>query len=185
MAPCKPISNIVDSMEIVACSFIIDSVVKLYHAAAKTVCVLVLILSQKHTPNPPHQWTVCSQSHTGGPVYLLQPLESFKLFYLNLRACWGVSGTKMIFCVLNLGHVQFYFILKLLNCLLVDLEVKVFVLLLFSRTPSGLVWGAAPSFSFPVSSSPSNWPSTTGGWTQRTSLRSESTRMQTRSVFFS
>ena len=34
VAPCKPISNIVDSMEIVACSFIIDSVVKVYMAAA-------------------------------------------------------------------------------------------------------------------------------------------------------
>lgn len=29
VAQCKPISNMVDSMEIVACSFIIDSVVKL------------------------------------------------------------------------------------------------------------------------------------------------------------
>lgn len=43
VAPCKPISNIVDSMEIVACSFIIDSVVK------QPVCVLILIFNQKQT----------------------------------------------------------------------------------------------------------------------------------------
>ncbi|CAF92145.1 unnamed protein product, partial [Tetraodon nigroviridis] len=109
VAPCKPLSNMVDSMEIVACSFIIDSVVKL---------------------------------RGGG------------------RGIWGgVGETRRM-----------------------DLMGKVFVLLLFSRTPSGSAWGAAPSFSSPVSSSPSNWPSTTGGWTRRTSLRSES-RSHTRALF--
>lgn len=37
VAQCKPISNIVDSMEIVACSFILDSVVR----SAISVCVCV------------------------------------------------------------------------------------------------------------------------------------------------
>lgn len=42
------------------------------------------------------------------------------------------------------------------------------------RTRSGSVWEAAVSFSCPASSSPSNWPSSTGGWTRRTSSKSES-----------
>lgn len=38
VAQCKPISNIVDSMEIVACSFIVDSVVR-----ALWLCVYVYV----------------------------------------------------------------------------------------------------------------------------------------------
>lgn len=34
VAQCKPISNMVDSMEIVACSFITDSVVKLQNVVS-------------------------------------------------------------------------------------------------------------------------------------------------------
>lgn len=45
---------------------------------------------------------------------------------------------------------------------------------LFSRTRSGLVWEVAASFWSLASFSPSNWPSTTDGWTRRTSLKSES-----------
>lgn len=48
VAQCKPISNIVDSMEIVGCSFIIDSVVRTpehcgrcYGACVACVCVCV------------------------------------------------------------------------------------------------------------------------------------------------
>lgn len=48
------------------------------------------------------------------------------------------------------------------------------LVLLFSRTHSGLVSAAAASCSSPASSSLSNWPSITEGWTQRTSLKSES-----------
>ena len=41
VAQCKPISNIVDSMEIVACSFILDSVVR--HQNTDVICVCVCV----------------------------------------------------------------------------------------------------------------------------------------------
>lgn len=96
VAQCKPISNMVDSMEIVACSFIIDSVVKLQNA---------WVLNQKHKPpffssgrEQQRVWgggedirAMCSQLLS---VYAAAPGSS-NLFYLNPSCISGLKDSDL------------------------------------------------------------------------------------------
>ena len=63
VAQCKPISNIVDSMEIVACSFILDSVVR--HQNTVVICVCVCVCERERLLRctdsfPSWMYSVCS-----------------------------------------------------------------------------------------------------------------------------
>lgn len=107
VAQCKPISNMVDSMEIVACSFIIDSVVKLQDAAAHAP------VSSTRNINPPflsrgrerqRVWgggedirAVCSQFLS---VYAAAPGSS-NLFCLNPSCISGLKDADL-FCLLRI-----------------------------------------------------------------------------------